>query len=384
MPPETVRHAAIRLGVSALIGFLIPTTGSSIALALTAVVPALWLAQRHREWAYGSACAYYACAIWPVISVVHGFNGSWTFGTAIWIGATLLLSMPWLIFRARFRTGALWCGPGATLLSVLPPLGFISVACPLSGAGVLFPGLKIVGLFAALILPGLIVWRPAPTLMITTVISAGANLQYAIKPPHQIAWDGVDTTSDLFAPELGDYGRIQTILDRADASASKVILFPEATIRSWTSTSLLFFTERVTRLRTEGKTIVVGAIISGGSSDLPYRNVLLQLGATSALVDQRVPVPLGMWHPFGRNGVLLKPYGNGIMRVGNERAAVLVCYEQLIAWPAIVSTFSEPDIAIGISSDRLVSGTAVPAVKSAYLHAWAKLWHAPLVAAAAR
>ena len=43
------------------------------------------------------------------------------------------------------------------------------------------------------------------------------------------------------------------MLDRAESSSGKVIVFPEATIRSWTPTTLAFFDDRIRSLRNNGK-----------------------------------------------------------------------------------------------------------------------------------
>src|SRR5690349_13776122 len=103
MPSETVSHAAIKPVVSAAISAgigLLLVTAHPLAVAATCVLPTIWLLQRNRLSAYLCASSYYLAAIWPVIAVVHRFNGSWALGVLIWAGAFLLLSVPWFAFHS--------------------------------------------------------------------------------------------------------------------------------------------------------------------------------------------------------------------------------------------------------------------------------------------
>jgi hypothetical protein len=381
MPVKAVHCAALKLAVTAAIGSLIPVTAHPFAIALTAFVPVLWLSHYHRGWAYASSSADYLSAIWPVIPVVHRFNCSWLIGMAVWMGSALLLGLPWLMLRPRTPKQALWCGPTAMLLTVVPPLGIISVACPLSAAGYIFPGTKAAGLLAALCLPGAVIWRPRATLLIAFALILLANARFALNPPTKPAWEGVDTIADSTPDAFGDYWRIEAMLDRAEASTAKVIVFPEATIRNWTPTTLAFFEDRIGILREDGKTVLVGALIPSMTG--AYRNVIETFGSTTAVLDQRVPVPLGMWTPFSSRGVSLRAFGPSFMYLRGQKAASFICYENLISWPAVVMTLGEPGLVVNVANQSAVRGTAVPSVQIAYARAWGKLWGATVVTASA-
>jgi hypothetical protein len=379
MPPETARRAALKLAASAILGSLIPATAHPIAIALTGFVPALWLSQDHCGWAFASSAAYYLAAIWPVVPVAYRFDGSWLIGFAIWAGAALLLASPWPLFRPRTPKHALWCGPAAILLTVVPPLGIISAACPLSAAGYLFPGMKIIGLIAALVLPGAVIWRPRLTWLIAAALILSANLHFALNRPAKLDWEGVNMVADFTPEAFGDYQRMEAIFDRAEGSRAKVFVFPEATIRSWTTTTASFFDDRIRALRHEQKTVLVGAIAPCGPD---YCNVVEMIGLNSGFINQRVPVPLGMWRPF-RPGVPMRPISNGALQIGNRRVALLICYEQLIAWPAIVSTFDLPSVALGLANGLWVRETPISTLQTNYMLGWSRLWGASVVTATA-
>jgi hypothetical protein len=65
----------------------------------------------------------------------------------------------------------------------------------------------------------------------------------------------------------------------------------------------------------------------------PYRNTIVIRGTQFGAFDQRVPVPIGMWKPLTDSGVPLNLLGTGTVQLAGRRAAVLICYEQLIVWP---------------------------------------------------
>ena len=60
-----------------------------------------------------------------------------------------------------------------------------------------------------------------------------------------------------------------------------------------------------------------------------------------------------MWNPFQpQGGVALNLLGPGTVDVGGQRAAILICYEQLLTWPMLRSAAEKPTILIAISMSR--------------------------------
>jgi apolipoprotein N-acyltransferase len=66
------------------------------------------------------------------------------------------------------------------------------------------------------------------------------------------------------------------------------------------------------------------------------------------------------------------------IRVLNEHAAVLMCYEQLLVWPALQSLAHDPDMLLAPSNDYWASKTPIPAIQHAAAKSWADLWDIPL------
>jgi hypothetical protein len=59
-------------------------------------------------------------------------------------------------------------------------------------------------------------------------------------------------------------------------------------------------------------------------------------------LHQRIPVPISMWNRLQRSGAHMHVIGTGLLQIQNKRAAVLICYEQLLVWPLIGTLFAEP------------------------------------------
>jgi len=410
---------------SAAVGLLL-TTASPVAIAITAFIPALWMAQPTRRGAFIGACCYYAGALWPVVPAVNAFlagghpgAGTWhsgSLGAILWAGSAVTLSLTWPILWTADPRQLFWRATIAGLLVVLPPLGLIGVASPLAAAGFLFPAMKFIGLLAVLLAPGMIVCHPRMGTALLLTAALVANLVYSggAKPPAD--WQAMNTVGEDEATD--DYWTISKTLERAESSSAHVIVFPEGALPQWTESAEAFFERRLSALGARGQILLAGAFMPadppsrmgevdfaeqlqvlrgsessgealpevhvGPISEVAYRNGIVSLGTASAVVQQRVPVPFGMWRPFTGTGVPLNVAGDGILRVAGQRAAVLICYEQLLVWPAVVSMLHRPTLIVGIANDHWVRHTPIPELQQMYLQSWSRLSDLPLISASNR
>jgi apolipoprotein N-acyltransferase len=89
-----------------------------------------------------------------------------------------------------------------------------------------------------------------------------------------------------------------------------------------------------------------------------------------------------MWKPFGGpNNTALRFSGPATFSIGNQRAAVLICYEQLLTWPILQSAVERPTIILGIANDYWCRGTRVPQAQLSCTRAWARLFSLPAITA---
>jgi hypothetical protein len=113
----------------------------------------------------------------------------------------------------------------------------------------------------------------------------------------------------------------------------------------------------------------------------PFDNTMLIVGAESATFYQRVPVPLGMWRPSSRISVPLRLNAPGVVALGHQRAAVLICYEQLLTFPILASMRQDSTVVVGISNSFLVHHTSIPLYQVNAMRSWGKLFRLPYLLA---
>ena len=107
-------------------------------------------------------------------------------------------------------------------------------------------------------------------------------------------------------------------------------------------------------------------------------------GQYDHIFDQRIPIPVTMWKILGGTGVRLNLEGPGTLLIGEDRAAIFICYEQLLAWPMIMSFQEHPDIMVGIANDYWAKGTYFPQIQQANMQAWGRLFNLPILTAVNR
>lgn len=388
----------MKLGIllSAALGFAI-STGSPFGLAGSILAPVVFLRQSSRRSAYICSVAYYLAALRDLIVVSRNFFGvssGLEEGVLLWIISVSLLSLPWLWAWSKSQLAVLWRSPIALLLTLVPPLGTVGWASPLAAAGLLFPAQGFIGFALALLLPGLLTIGSAEINFGCLILLLCAHIGAPQPPRAPATWEAVNThfgdVGHGRADLLREYqvGReLQRLVDRSDA---ETIIFPEAVAASWAAE---LFRER-------DKIIILGvAAPAAGHFNLSatiaalqcspvrqstaaaasYKNELMIRGAASGVFSQRVPVPLGMWKPFTNTGVPLNLFGPGIITIAGERAAPIICYEQLIAWPVLTSFLQRPTIIVAVSNNVWVSGTAIPIIEETNIRSWAALFNLPAI-----
>jgi hypothetical protein len=343
----------VKLGVllSAVLGLAL-STGLPAGLALSILAPIIFLRQHSRGHASACAVAYYVAALRDLPIVSRNFFGptaGLTEGIPLWLVGAGLLSLPWLWAWAPSRISLLWRSPIALLLSILPPLGIIGLASPIAAAGLLFPGTGFAGFVLTLFLPALAINSARVASLVLASLILLCHLLSAAQPPPPSDWAAIHTT---FGPVghgrddlVEEYQVAKRIENEASRSRARVVIFPEAVAPDW-----------IDEVVPSGKTILVGAVqsierptdlqaelaaLEGSSTPTvlvkssSYQNKLLVRGAETADFNQRVPIPIGMWKPFTGTGVPLNLVGPGTLAIDGRRAAIIICYEQLIAWPVL-------------------------------------------------
>lgn len=354
------------------------STGFVVAIAVSILLPTAWFRQTSARFCFYCTFAYYLSALWSVPVVARNFfgpNAGAIHGIVLWLAASVLLALPWRFAWSHSAKGALWRVPLCLLASIVPPLGLIGWASPTVAAGLIFPATGYVGFALTLLLPGCLTIFPRRTAVCAVVLALGCNLIHPRSPEAPTGWQGIDTQYGSVAHERVDpvreYQIAEDVKARALASTARVIVFPESVLPRWTPASDLFWADTITALRSAGKVVVIGAITPVGTSHsdydlaaslkaletpdvrhdfrrpsrqpaaLAYTNGVVIRGASSSEFTQRIPVPMGMWRPLTNTGAPLRLSSPVVIRIADETATIVICYEQLIPWPALTNSVSQ-------------------------------------------
>ena len=351
--------------------------------------PFVYLQSRRRLDALSSAL-YYAGATWSVIPGSESFfgtGGNLLVPLLIWVALLLLSVAPWIaLYNRRFL-------PMATVAAIItlsvPPLSLVTVAHPLITVGQWFPGTRWFGLCLPLVL--ILVYRRLG-IPFTLAVLVGASLvthAHFHGPPQDPRIVAVNTcfggpaVRDILGSTLQSQ---ETAMQRiALTHPNTLILFPESIIPTWTPTHDERWAATFAQLQARHTGLLIGTTIPVANTQA-NRNVLLSRGYTERLsYVQRVPVPLGMWR-FGdeHNGFPLMLRYPSTIRIWDRRAGVLICYEQLLVWPALQTLSRNPDMLLAPSNLYWASGTIIPSVQHVSAQDWADLWAIPLYEASNR
>jgi hypothetical protein len=356
---------------------------------LALLYPFVYIESRRRLDALSSAL-YYAGATWSVIPGSESFfgtGGNLFLPLLIWVALLALSAAPWIaLYNRAFLPEA---AVGAIVVLSLPPVSLVTIAHPLISVGEWFPGTQWFGLCLPLILISAYRRLGTPfTLAVLVGASVAAHARFHRPPqdPHIIAVNtrfGGPATRDILGSTLqGQETAMQRI---ALVHPNTLVLFPESIIPTWTPTHDERWASTFAQLQARHTGLLIGTTIPVANTQA-NRNVLLSRGYTERLsYVQRVPVPLGMWH-FGDkyNGFPLMLRYPATIRIWDRRAGVLICYEQLLVWPALQTLSRNPDMLLAPSNLYWASGTIIPSVQHISAQDWADLWAIPLYEASNR
>ncbi|CAB3755909.1 nitrilase-related carbon-nitrogen hydrolase [Paraburkholderia humisilvae] len=306
---------------------------------------------------------------------------AWLLGALMWLVPSIILAVVWALAWGRSRQGVrVLC---ALLVLSVPPIGVFGWANPVTSAGALFPGLGWIGLALTVGLLYVLAQhaRPALAALPFVLLAAVVNLSY--RAPSVDRWIAVDTHIGSARDAFGEFDRLQALkaaLANARAQNPHAVTFvlPELVGGDW-SMNRIWWDHEAVDLAAHGQTVLVGAYLPQ-DKNRRYVNALVSIGADrdQVLVD-RVPVPISMWRPLSNTGAIAYWAHGGVARVGGKRAAALICYEELLIWPALLSAAQSPDIFVGSANDWWARGTSIPAIQREATATWARLFGKPFV-----
>jgi hypothetical protein len=375
-----------------LIGLAVSSARPFGIVAALLLLPVLAFRQPSRRICYTAAMAYYAGALWPLAVGTKNFFGpdvSALGALGFWTICALLLALPYALLWTNNTNHLIWRVPLAALIGIIPPLGLIGFASPLTAAGFLFPAWSWFGFALSLVGCGLTAVHPRIGIAGVGAVALIANLLYPGDRQPPPGWQAVNTRfggiSHGPVNPLRAYLLAQQIQAEAAASTAKVVIFPESVVRAWTDSTDLFWKRSIETLHQKGKTILIGALIPESlprpSESYSYLNAAIMRGLQTGVFLQRVPVPVSVWKPFSRGGAPMHLDGPAVLDIAGQRAAVLICYEQVIPWPVLSAAVARPTVFVGMSNDYWATGTTIPQWQKLCLRAWSRLFGVPYLLA---
>jgi hypothetical protein len=389
---RSLSHSTFLPGIAVIIA-AIAWSGHLVTIPLSLVAPLFLYHAQSRLHSYATLLFYYIGASWPLIPgarTFFGARGGIIEGISICLGASALLAIPAGVLFTQNRKARPFAITAMFLLTALPPLGIIGWASPFLAAGVLFPGTAWFGLILTLALLQFFGRFPVHTATTVALVALVANGFYrAPSPP--VGWQAINTQfggagqgDPDFLAEFSAHEEMQETISRSKA---RLLLFPEHVVTQWNEATETFWHGSIENIANRHASILIGvglprAIGRRLASAKGYYNALIVKGEeTQTVYFQRIPIPLAMWRPLTDDGVPLNLFGPGTIQLQNQRAAVLICYEQLLVWPFLSSAFEHPTVLLTAANDYWAAHTPIPAVQNASAATWARLFRLPILSA---
>lgn len=367
---------------SAVVG-AIAWSGEVLALPAAVLFPTLWAFAPNRLVAGLVALAYFLAASrgLPVGVSIFYASDMWV-GLGLWLTASVLFvlvhSLIWTSksgWHKPLRYALIW------ILMSVPPFGITGWANPITAAGVLFPGLGWFGLIAMAHTLSAMTTRawPIVALIVGTFVALSAKGWSEPGPPE--GWIGIDTHFNYASPgQHADYAQhlatLALVQDAAKAGVKNIVL-PESAFGIWTPTTEHLW---VRALQDLDVTVNGGAILVSVEG---YDNVMIEVSGKVAqtLYRERMPVPVSMWQPWTSSGATAHVFGKPTGGFAGTLIAPLICYEQLLVWPALQSMIYKPSVIVATGNGWWTGDTNIVAIQKAAARAWAVLFDVPLVIA---
>lgn len=394
---EGLLRLTIYAGVGALVGGIAWGQGEHIwGLVGLLLLPLLWGASTTRWEGLALMLSYFAAGArgLPGGAVVFfGDTAPHWWGFAMWLGASMLLSMPfvlcWSSERGKRAAGFVL----AVFACLVPPLGIVGWLSPLSVAGILFPsggwlGLALTGLLvvALALLKGRLIAVLAVAVAIANLASLRADSVVRMR------WMGFDTSfpklssaaADQATQFLSSMDRIQWLRGVvADMPAGATLLLPETVLGRFDGVAQTMLSQAEGELVGKNSRVLVGAELPEDSGR--YKNALVVLGAQRGddrAAIQGIPVPISMWKPWASDGAEadLLARGNTIT-VDGLRVGAAICYEQLLAYSLLRLMVDKPDLIAAVSNVWWARATNIPQIQFQSVHAFARLFGVPVFSA---
>lgn len=382
------RYASLLLCVAAAVLGAAWHLGA-VGIALSPLVILLWRRAQSRTQAGFLAAAYYLGAATPSLATAfwkgYGALSGWEL-LAIATACAMLLASVWALLWTAGGVGSNVASFSRALailvITALPGFGALGLASPLTAAGLWLGGLGWFGLAVhALLLAG----GSARVLVAVVAVSVVTSGNAASADHPRLSQTTALQTSLNVPTGLHDYlGQYKTAVavQALVPAGATVIVLPEGVGGLWTESMRRLWHSRRARVA-PSQTMILGATVysyddQGGEHDEAAAIVLTPDGREH-VVRQRAPVPGVLWRPWESAGYRSHWLHDGLVEVAGQKLAILICYEQLLVFPVLLSVAAGADALVGLANVSAFHGESLAVWQGAALGAWASLFGIPWV-----
>ena len=352
-------------------------------------LPVIWVKTPSKKAAWLVGLGYHLAASKGLIFGVPVFFDSTIFyGVFLWAVAGLIQSLPYYLF---FYVRNPYLSIVFLLISlILPPVGIVGWANPLTGAGLIFPGTGFAGLFLSLVLIFLAVWllRKKNTWAFCLLIATVLLLPGILKPPdvRDDSFKGVSTHYTGNPANIGDqfyrdYQKFTQIYGDYRQTDFKVLALPEASAGIWFDSTKDLWGRWQKNLKND-QSIIIPTLLPVSSQGMETYNALIEMkkDGFTVLYKARQSVPVAMWNPWSKDNVKNNWFDDPVFEVAGKKETALICYEAYLTWPILQSFLSgDPEIIFFVANHWWSKNTSLLRIQEKCVSAWARLFNARLI-----
>lgn len=288
----------------------------------------------------------------------------------------------------------------ALLLLTLPGVGFVAWRNPLLLAGLLFPGLGLLGLLAtaalfALMAAGGFSWQPkrkAITIAGAAAVTLALGSMWSLQRNPVIdldGWVGMDTAIE---PEnMRNRREVREVvpgevaaqaLTAALEENATVVVLPESILAPATLADEIALLPAAEKARKKGAVLLLGETIR--TDAVSWRNTIRAVGAVEGtFAESRLPMPFGNWQLSG--GVPVRPFASDVsvlnLPSGPINVATSLCFEDTVILPHLGLLTGQADVLVSTANSWATAGTRGDETQTLSAKLLARLGGVPLVRA---
>lgn len=344
-------------------------------LAVLLTIPFL-RSSRHR---FIAAWSFFVVATNCITSSYTAFfpGGSGVAGLFVWLVVAVLLALPW-----AFAKGPVSTLVAAALSGVLGPLSIWPLA------GVLFPGMGLVGFFVLAAL----LWmagdaavafrgdKPAeftagvfPLMIAAIVLSNVTAVATSVwGNPALYSWAAVSTRglqqtgNDVFA----GLKNTQSLIQQAQTAHARVVVLPEAALNDMLPGTVAMVRSAIP----PNQTWLVGS--EDGQHDAVWAFTSDKPPVMAS--DSVLPMPISMWRPWDGKVSYQPEWHKSAYTIDGVRVWSSICYEQVVPWIWVEAAIANPQVVL-LQSNAWWSrpSNPAPAIQQAQALAYVRLLGVP-------